>query len=166
MAYYRIMAVTLRDVLEFAVGVERNGQKAYAFFASQTEDERLKELWRFLESEEEAHAERFRRMLEELPGSGDAELSNDEYLAAVASGRVFTDSLIAKKALKGLDTDLEALDFALTIEKESVFTYIAFKEYLPAYQASALDAVVNEEKRHLIQLGRLRAELLKRGEKR
>lgn len=158
MAYYHPhMGTTLRDILEFAVGIERNGAKVYAFFSSQTEDERLKKVWEFLRMEEEAHAERFQRMLQELPGQED--LSNDEYLAAVASGRVFTDSIIAKSTLHGVESDLQALDFALHIEKESIFTYIAFKEALPALQAAALDAVVDEEKRHLVQLSRIRAEL-------
>jgi len=80
----------------------------------------------------------------------------DAYLSAIASSYVFTQELIAKKTKELFSSDLEAIEFGIYVEKESILIYSALSEYMVADKKPVLDKVISEEKKHLGQLFSLR----------
>jgi len=145
------------DLLRFAIAIEENGRQVYEHFEQDARDEELRSAWAFLKAEEVLHGRRFERLLAGLKGPP---AFSDPYLNVVASNTVFTDSRLARKMLAGIDSDVEALDFAILIEKESILTYLLMRDPLPPDARPVLDGVVAEEKNHLAQLVQLRDRLL------
>ena len=148
-----------QEILKIAIKVEEEGRNLYHILEEKGGDEQLKEVWRYLREQEEAHREVFQEMLDKCgeyivyefsPGEYDA------YLSAIASSYVFTQQLIEKKTKELFTSDLEAIEFGIYIEKESILTYSALGEYMVADKKPVLDKVISEEKKHLAQLFSLR----------
>ncbi len=83
----------------------------------------------------------------------------EAYLKAISSQYIFTQELIEKKTKELFSSDDEALDFAIGIEKDSILTYNALREYVLTEKQPVLDKIIDEEKRHLAQLVMLKHEL-------
>ncbi|MFH1578102.1 MAG: ferritin family protein [Candidatus Omnitrophota bacterium] len=144
-----------QEVLKIAVKVEENGKGLYGSLEGKAKDEKLKKIWQYLKEQEELHRQTFQGMLDNLDDYIAPESSPGEhagYLKAVASEYIFTQGLVEKKAKELFTSDLEALDFAIHIEKESILAYSELKNYLLAQKQAVLDKVISEEKEHLVQL--------------
>lgn len=153
-----------QEILKIAIRVEENGQKLYGALEKKTKDINVRGMWGYLKDQEELHRKIFQGMLENIgdfivyefsPGEYDA------YIKAIASGYVFTEALIEKKATEGFASDLEAIDFGIYIEKESILTYSALRQYVLAEKHNVLDKVINEEKDHLVKLTFLKDKIKK-----
>ena len=151
--------LNVQDLLRLAIAVEENGRQVYEHFEEEARDDGLKATWSFLKAEEEVHAGRFRKLLDRLRESPTIP---DPYLNVIASNTIFTDGRLARKIFAGIDSDLDALDFAILIEKESVFTYLTLKDRLPPDARAVVDQIVEEEKKHLAQLADIRQRLAAR----
>ncbi|MCM8786660.1 MAG: hypothetical protein NC935_01230, partial [Candidatus Omnitrophica bacterium] len=53
---------------------------------------------------------------------------------------------------EGFYKDLEAVEFGIYIEKESILTYLALKNYILKEQVDILNKVIEEEQKHLVTL--------------
>jgi rubrerythrin len=148
-----------QEILKIAIKVEEEGKNLYHILEEKAKDEQLKEVWRYLKEQEEAHRQVFQEMLDKSgeyivyefsPGEYDA------YLNAIASSYVFTQGLIERKTKEPFTSDLDAIEFGIYVEKESILVYSALKEYVLADKQPVLDKVISEEKKHLTQLMSLR----------
>ncbi len=83
----------------------------------------------------------------------------DAYLEAIAVTYIFTPELIKRKTEELFASTLEALDFGLQIEKESILVYTALKEYVLDDKKELLDSIIREEKRHVIVLTEFRKKI-------
>jgi len=152
-------AFSPQEILKVAINVEENGSNLYLLLEEKEKDGQLKEIWRYLKEQEEAHRATFQEMLERSgeyivyefsPGEYDA------YLSAIASSYIFTQELIAKKIKELFVSDLEAIEFGIYVEKESILTYEALKKYIKPDKQAIVDKVIDEERRHFVQLIGLR----------
>jgi rubrerythrin len=151
-----------QEILRIAIKVEENGKALYGALESKTKDEKLKKMWQYLKEQEEEHRKTFQGMLDNVgdyivdefrPGEYEA------YLRAIASGYIFTQELIEKKTKELFSSDLEAVEFGLYIEKESILTYSALRDYVLTAKQPVLDKVIDEEKKHLVQLTLLKDQM-------
>jgi rubrerythrin len=143
------------EILQIALKVEEKGKDLYGKLESATTDNSLKEMWQFLKNQEEAHRQTFQRMLDNLDEFIVEEFSRgeyDAYLDAIAANYVFTPQLIDQKSKALFASDIEALDFAISIEKESIFVYSGFKKYLRPEKLPVVEDIIREEEQHFIQL--------------
>ena len=144
-----------QEILDIALKVEENGEHLYAKLEEQAEDEKLKNVWKFLKEQEIGHQSKFREMLER---AGDYLVSEfgpgdyDAYLRAIASAYIFTPELIKKKTEELFSSNQDALDFGLQIEKESIHLYTALKEYVLSDKKEIMDSIIREEKKHAVVL--------------
>ena len=148
-----------QEILKIAVKVEEEGRNLYHILEEKASDEQLKEVWRYLKEQEELHRAVFQEMLDKSGEYIVYEFSPGEYnayLAAIASSYIFTQELIEKKTKELFTSDLEAIEFGIYVEKESILTYSALGEYLVVDKKPVLDKVIGEEKKHLAQLFSLR----------
>lgn len=151
-----------QEILRIAIKVEENGQKLYRSLEQKTNNEKIKEVWHYLMEQEERHREVFATMLDKVGDYIVYEYSAGEYQAyikAIASQFVFTQKLIEEKARQLFQSDMEAVDFGIYIEKESILTYSALREYVLTAKQSVLDKVIEEEKTHLVRLTSLKESL-------
>lgn len=151
-----------QEILWIAIKVEENGRKLYEALEKRTKDKDFKDIWIYLKEQEIIHRDVFKKMLDEVEDYMVDDFNPGEYLSyirAIAENYIFTQKLI-KERLKTLRfSDIEALDFGIFIEKESILTYSAFKEYLKTDKQIVLDKIINEEKKHLVKLSKLKASL-------
>ena len=151
-----------QEILRIAVKVEENGKGLYEALESKTKNDKLKVIWRYLKEQEELHQKTFQEMLDNLGDYVVAEFTPGEYgayLGAIAKSYIFTQSLIDKKRKELFKSDLEAIDFGIYIEKESILTYSALGRYILDAKRKVLEKVIEEEKKHLVQLTLLKDSL-------
>ena len=144
-----------QEILKIAINIEENGKALYGALEEKTQDVQLKELWGYLKDQEEEHRKTFTNMLDNL---GDyivheyASGEYDSYMNAIASNYVFTQKLVEKKEKELFESDNDAIDFGIYIEKESILTYQALKDYITFDKQEVISKVIDEEKRHLSRL--------------
>jgi rubrerythrin len=151
-----------QEILDIALKVEENGENLYARLEEKTDNEKLKNVWKFLKEQEIGHQSKFKDMLEKagdyiVNDFGSGEYS--DYLRAIASLYIFTPKLIKQKTQELFQTDLKAIDFGLQIEKESILVYTALKEYVLSDKKELLNDIIDEEKKHVVVLSELRKTL-------
>lgn len=148
-----------QEILKIASKIELHGQSLYASLESRTDDSKLKYLWGFLKEQEIAHRKIFDDMLVNDGGLIVQEFGTgeyDAYMEAIASEYIITPQIIEEKLRMEFKSDLAAIDFALSIEKEAVLVYTALKHYINEDRQHILDKIINEEKKHIVELFRLK----------
>ncbi len=151
-----------QEILRIAVNVEKNGKNLYETLESKAKSESLKATWKYMKEQEEVHGQTFQTMLDNVKDYIVYEFSPGEYAAylrAIASEYIFTQELIEKKTKEGFSSDLEAVDFGIYIEKESILTYSALRKYVLTAKQSIIEKVIDEEKKHLADLVMLKESL-------
>lgn len=144
-----------RELLKIAVAVEENGKSFYAALAKKAPAGPMRDLWNYLKDQEETHIKVFKDILAKTSVDSVYDFSpeeNGDYLKALAAGYIFTNDLISKKIDHMFSSDIEAVDLAVNIEKDSILVYSAFKGQIFKDEKMALDEVLSQEKKHLIQL--------------
>jgi len=153
-----------QEIVRIAIQVEENGKQLYSSLSKNAKDQNIKAVWNYLGGQEELHKKVFQEILEKIgdylvyeysPGEYDA------YLKAISAQYVFAPEHIAKKIYDGFPGDMDAIDFGISIEKNSILTYTALRKYIKADKQSALDRIIEEEKNHLVKLVVLKDSLKK-----
>lgn len=153
-----------QEILRIAIKVEENGNKLYAALETKAKEKKLKDTWGFLKEQEEVHRKTFQEMLDKTGDYIVDEFNPGEYAAyirAIASEYIFTPQLIADKIDEGFEGDKEAIDFGIKIEKESILTYSALREYIFTEKQPIVEKVIDEEKNHLVKLTLLKDQMKK-----
>jgi len=152
-----------QEILKIAINVEDNGKILYENLENKSKDSNLKSLWKYLKEQEMIHKKTFLDMLNNV---GDyvvyefTEGEYDAYIKALAKEYIFVENLIKEKIKEDLNS-LEALDFGIYVEKESILTYSAFREYILKDKIYILDNIIREERSHLVKLIELKNSLKK-----
>ena len=83
----------------------------------------------------------------------DPEGEAEKYLAAMADTHGGEGSPSAADKLTGSETMEEILKIAIGLEKESILFYLGIKDMVPPkFGQDKVDAIIEEERRHVIQL--------------
>lgn len=149
----------LGEILKIAVEVEKNGKDLYGVLALESQNEQIEKIWLYLKQQEAEHEKFFQSMLDAQSDYLISEFSSGDhqaYIRAIASEYIFTEDLIKKHIKKKFESDIEAIEFGISIEKISILTYSGLREYIKKDKQPALDKVIQEEKKHLTQLKQLR----------
>lgn len=145
---------TASDVLQFAVRMEENGGRFYREATDRTDKMEVKTLFNSLASEEATHKETFEELLSKETVIEPREDYPGEYLANLQNyidGKIFAAS-------DKISTTVEAssiamtLEFAIQREMESIHYYQELKAFVPVEDHNTLDKIINEERKHFMQL--------------
>jgi rubrerythrin len=151
-----------REMLKVAVMDEETGVAFYRSLASATRRPDVQSECIAIGKQEEAHAHRFRKMLddlgdytpqEEYPGQYEA------FLNALVESRAFPNAADAARRARAARSDAEAIDLAIRLEKDTLVFFAGLKPTLQPVHTGAVEAVINEERRHLTDLSRLKRTL-------
>ncbi|NQT28094.1 MAG: hypothetical protein HQ570_00675 [Candidatus Omnitrophica bacterium] len=155
-----------QEIVKIAISIEENGKELYEALEDKARDKKLKTTCKYLKEQEEFHRKLFQEMLDNIEEYIVYEFSQGEYeayLRAIATEYIFTQEIIRGKIKEGFRSDLVAVEFGIFIEKESILTYSALGEYMLAGRQAVLRKIIDEEKKHLIDLIAIKDSLKQEG---
>jgi rubrerythrin len=154
------------EIFEIGIQIESNGQKFYETIAKNTFDPSAQKIFLDLAQWESKHIELFKKWKERLPDSakrGDLFDPNQElhlYLKATADSHVFIRNKDIPELASKCKTPIEALELAVTFEKDSVVFYTTMKKLVPEHLGkSEMDTLIDEEISHIFMLIQKKKEL-------
>ena len=153
------------ELIDIAVGIERRGIIFYDVMIRTTEDTAARDVFQHLADMEHEHIRIFQSMLSEADKYQLSETyagKDDAYLQALLDNTVFTDDMITSEMATQADSDIGALELAITAEKDSILFYYEMKEVIPQLAQPTVNKIIVEEKSHLRQLSELKKKLAAR----
>ena len=146
------------EVFQIAVRIEVNGEKFYREMAKKLDDPEVVSLFSYLADEEIGHREFYEALLSQIESVEPEEDYPGEYfdyLYSYADGIIFSQEAFEKK-LQEIDSAEDAIEFAIGVEWDSIHFYQELKGLVPAHHRDRLDKLIAEERRHFVQLTKIR----------
>lgn len=150
------------EVYDIAIQTERNGRAFYEAVAAAAATERIAKLMHYLAEAERAHEVTFRAMKEQSPGHAPRETYEGEtleYINSLLFARVLPDAETGARLVSAMTQDVEALDFALGFEKDTILFLYGMKEVVSEAEGPKIDALIAQEKGHVRLLTELKKDL-------
>ena len=157
-------SVDLADAIGFAIELEKSGKKFYGHCRETTRRDDVREIFAFLEREEQQHIKLFERMLAAAKARGAGDLTQDNVSAlldAYADSFFQGEEEAEGKAAKVMDP-VEAITLGLNIEKDAVHYYERLKHVVPEEYQSAMDRIIDSEQGHRKKFKQMREQLQQR----
>ena len=150
------------DVLEMALGIERNGAAFYRRAAELQQDAHARATLLELAAMEEDHEKTFADMRKGLTAEEQRETTYDPegqlplYLRAMADNQVFDTKTSPADRLTGKESVAHLLRYAIGMEKDSIVFYLGLQELVPKRLGAArIGDIIKEEMGHIATLGDL-----------
>jgi rubrerythrin len=148
-----------RDVIQFAVRIEEDGEAFYRKVALAAQNKDIQDFFNFLADEEIQHKALFREMLSKMETLQPAETYDGEYAAYLSD--YIDDRVIFTKEVQGesaSDTKsaLSAITFAMSREADSILYYHEAKRFIAEKYYDIIDKIIIEERKHFNKLSELR----------
>lgn len=152
---------TADELLDIAVGIEKNGQAFYRLMAERTRTESARSVFQFLAGEEKHHEAVFERMRKAGMRITPPESYEGEYMTYMKS---LVDSLVFHKpgdiqAIKTPDSEIDAIATGIQAEKDSLIFYNEMLNLSTGNDRAMLEDIIREEKSHLRQLSEMKTHL-------
>lgn len=147
----------VREVLEMAMQIERNGAAFYRKAAGMFEEENAKNTLLDLAAMEDMHEKTFMEMQDSLssatPETFDPEGEAASYLKALAAGHVFDVKTNPADKLTGSESWRDIIKKAIGLEKDSIVFYTGMKAFVPEGAGKQkMDEIIDEEVSHITLL--------------
>ena len=150
------------ELLNIAIGIERRGMTFYDIMAKSTDNEVARAIFEGLVNMEREHIDIFEAMMDEMDLQPTPETPGQEYsdyIRALIDDAVFTDDMITSEMASQADSDIKAIELAISAEKDSILFYYEMKDLMPKQTLPAIERVILEEKSHLQQLTEVKKRL-------
>jgi rubrerythrin len=144
-----------RELIEIAIGIEKNGATFYNSLAGSTKNPEAKGTYKYLADQEKEHAAVFRKMLSLASEYKPPETYTEDYkryLKALVDSLVFTDDKVTLETAKKVKSDAEAIQVGVGAEKDSILFYMEVKELVRPAERKVVKKIIEEERSHLRQL--------------
>jgi len=144
-----------RELIEIAIGIEKNGATFYDSLAGSTKNQEAKSTYKYLADQEKEHAAVFQKMLSLVSEYKPPETYTEDYqryLKALIDSLVFTDDKVTLETAKKVKSDAEAIQVGVGAEKDSILFYMEVKELVRPAERKVVKKIIEEEKSHLRQL--------------
>ena len=145
------------EVLELARQIEKNGERFYREAEQRFEQPEVKRIFGYLAREEVKHDRTFTDMLAKV-GAFEPDVRHAEeyyaYLRAYVDDAIFSEGRAAELG-DAADTPQKAVRFAKQREKDSIQFYTEMKNLVPAAEQAVVDEIIEEERRHYVELDAL-----------
>lgn len=149
-------AITIKDVLKKAIEMEEAGKIFYEYAAGIIDNEDLRKIMSVLASEEVGHKHIFENMMHNVENINFSNEKN-EYLQYLEN-YLTTKSVFDRKKFESKKDDitniLEALDFAMDREQDSILYYMTLMTIVREEQSHLVQKIIEEERKHFIKLNK------------
>ncbi|OGW41198.1 MAG: hypothetical protein A2Y97_11405 [Nitrospirae bacterium RBG_13_39_12] len=147
---------SIREVVEQAVQTEKLGNEFYKTMAKKfKENNELEKLFQTLALHELRHGKSFSELEDKIKDEepeGWEEVT--QYLRAIVDSEFFIGKDKCLPSLEHVKTALEAINFALCFERETLLYYYTLRELTK--EKEIVDEIIKEEKSHILWLNNLR----------
>ena len=150
------------ELINIAIGIERRGIVFYDIMTTSTKNAASRDAFQHLADMEREHIKIFQDMLSEADKFETPETYAGEYeayLQVLVDSAVFTDDFVTSEMATRANSDIEALELAISAEKDSILFYYGMKEIMPQRAQPMINKIIAEEKSHLRQLSELKRKL-------
>jgi rubrerythrin len=147
------------ELLEVALGIERNGMAFYQALADKTGSKDVKDIYNYLAGEEKKHLDTFQGMSDSLGQAKPPETYTEEYmlyLKSLIDNVVFSNVTEAQQKAARVFNEIEAVDTGIQAEKDSILFYTELQNLVREMDRKVILNIVDEEKKHLRQLSELK----------
>ncbi len=141
-----------RELIEIAIGIEKNGATFYNSLAGSTKNPEAKGTYKYLADQEKEHAAVFQKMLSLVSEYKPPETYTEDYkryLKALVDSLVFTDDKVTLEMAKKVKSDAEAIQVGVGAEKDSILFYTEVRELVRPAERKVVKKIIDEEKSHL-----------------
>lgn len=148
-----------REVVEFAMNIEKNGQAFYRALAGKAGDAEAKNVFVFMADEEDAHYNIFKKLAAKMESFDPPETypgEYEEYMRELVDNHIFTRDTDPVELAGRINNSLAAVDLALGFEKDSILFFHELKKLMPDLEQRAIDELIAEEGRHVKKLLQLK----------
>lgn len=154
-------SVNLADAIGFAIELEKSGKKFYGRCRENARRDDVRQIFAFLEREEEQHIALFERMLATARKRGAGELSKDHVSALLEAyaNSFFKGEEEAEEKVASVMDPVEAITLGLNIEKDAVHYYKRLKKVVPEEHRDTMDRIIDSEKGHRGKFEQMRERL-------
>jgi len=150
------------ELINIAIGIEGRGIAFYDIMAKSTENATARDVFQHLADMERDHVQTFQDLLGEADKYQPPEAYAEEYAAyfqALVGNAVFTDAMSNSQMVIQADSDIKAIELAVSAEKDSILFYYEMKEIMPPPAQPMVNKIIIEEKSHIRQLSELKKKL-------
>ncbi|MFC2063458.1 ferritin family protein [Chloroflexota bacterium] len=154
------------ELINIAIGIEKRGIAFYDVMARSADNATARSAFQYLCDMEREHVKIFQGMFGEADKYQPVEAATADYagyLQALIDSAVFTDDLATSEVATHTANDLEALELAIGVEKDSILFYYQLGEVIPQPARSVVSKIIAEEKLHLRELSDLKKRLASGG---
>jgi rubrerythrin len=146
-------------VLQWAMEIELNGEAFYKAIAAKAQDTDTKLLFEDLAYQEQRHHRTFQRMLERAgsASAGGSEADVEDYRAFLENAlgnALFSGRERGLELARQAETESDGIKAAIAFEKDTLIFFYDLLDMVAPADAKAIQAVIDEEKDHVRQLGR------------
>ena len=153
---------TASDIMEVAIRIEENGVNFYKFAEQIAKQDDAKKLFAGLAQAEVAHKKTFEKLFAGMEKSNLPESYEGEFSAYIRSyvdnNLIFTKEIMDQQLAKVTDTKA-ALEFAIQRELDSILYYHEIKRLVPAAQHESIEKIIEEERKHFMNLTAMKKSL-------
>ncbi len=155
---------SIDEILEMAIQTEKLGYQFYNGMADKfKKDAGLVKLFTTLASKEKTHERTFTNLKDTVAKSGIEPVDWDEitkYMRAFVESEFFLGSGKSLPNMDHLKTVADVVRFALGFEKETLLYFMELRAVVK--EKAPVDAVIDEEKSHIVWLDQFRKEMTKK----
>ncbi|TFG58536.1 MAG: hypothetical protein E4H36_15270 [Spirochaetales bacterium] len=156
------VVLSAREIFSMALEVEKSGRAYYQTVVNQAPSQDLKEFFTYLADQEQVHYGFFKSLNDEIEDfSIDQEdwEQISEYIRASTETRFFIGEEKAISFARQAKDMIQAIDFALGFEKDTLLFFYELLNVTPPRSKTAVQKIVDEEKRHIKLLAEKRKTL-------
>ena len=158
---------TYEDIIGYAILIERRGIALYAEAAEAVKNEPGRNILLHLAEQERQHEKYFMQLQKEVSSKNGRVVEMDDqvvgYLAALAESEIFADD-DGRPYDQKFETLQDVIEFGMQAEKDSILFYVELSRLnWEESTKNILQSIIQEEKRHLVQLVELRDLIEERG---
>ena len=149
------------EIYQFAIRIEENGEKFYRKMAKKLDEPKIKELFTFIADEEIQHKKIFENMLSKIESYEPPESYPGEYFEYL---RAYVDNVLFSinkfdEDVEKIHNALEAIQFAIDKELDSVLYYQEMRNVVLAHQKELIKNIIEEERRHVVKLSEIKRKM-------
>lgn len=151
------------EAFQLAIRIEENGEKFYLEMGEKLQDPSVKKLFFFLAKEEIEHRKFYEKICSELEKEVPFESYPGEYssyLFSYAETVLFNKQILQDK-IEEINDEIEAIDFAISTELNAISFFLEFKNIVSGKNRDMVDQIIEEERRHFVQLTNMKNIILK-----
>lgn len=150
-----MLRLRAKETLDIAIRIEKNGVDFYDTLVASTENDAARPIFEYMAAQERQHILDFQRLMEGVEDYQPVETYAGEqegYLEALAETHMFLDYGVGAKLARESKTDSDAIKAAMQFEKDSILLFDLMKEVIPEKDRPTVEALIAQEKDHLVKL--------------